>query len=59
MGKTIRLTESDLTRIVRRVINENKRENIFSFSHQHTLQESDHKHTHTHTHAHMHVHAQS
>ena len=30
MGKIIRLTESDLTRIVRRVINENKRENIFS-----------------------------
>ena len=30
MSRIIRLTESDLTRIVRRVINENKRENIFS-----------------------------
>ena len=30
MSRIIRLTESDLSRIVRRVINENKRENIFS-----------------------------
>ena len=30
MSRIIRLTESDLTRIVRQVINENKRENIFS-----------------------------
>ena len=30
MSKIIRLTERDLSRIVRRVINENKRENIFS-----------------------------
>jgi hypothetical protein len=30
MSKIIRLTERDLSRIVRRVINENKRENVFS-----------------------------
>ncbi len=30
MKKIVRLTESDLTRIVRRVIKENKRKNIFS-----------------------------